>query len=104
MNKSFYKRILSFILVCIMCISVNIVSAEKEPRIPAYNAMEALRTLGFIPDYYDYNVNMDNHVTRADFAAAVAKIMKLEGYSGSDIYYYDVPKTPEIQNMTHKKN
>jgi len=97
MSRRFYKRIISFILVCGMCIGINVVSisvaASTEKREPAYNFMEALRTLGFIPDYYDYNVNLDSPVTRADFSAAIAKIMKIEGYAENDIYFYDVPKT-----------
>lgn len=54
--------------------------------------VELLRTLEIIPDYYDYNVNIDDKVTRADFASSVAKLINCTSYTGNP-YFYDVPQT-----------
>lgn len=83
-----------------MLTSMIVVSAEKSTentslddtkRQKALERMEALRTLEIIPDYYDYNVEMDKEVTRADFADAVAKLTCANNYSGKTSYFYDVP-------------
>ncbi|MBO5008372.1 MAG: S-layer homology domain-containing protein [Clostridia bacterium] len=96
MNKSVIARIFSLVLVCMLCVGslgISTVSALDADYEEAYNAMEVLRLLEFIPDYYDYNVNMQSTVTRADFAVSVARIMNFGSYSGNGVYYYDVPKT-----------
>lgn len=56
------------------------------------STVELLRTLEIIPDYYDYNVNIEDKVTRADFASSVAKLINCTSYTGNP-YYYDVPET-----------
>ena len=56
------------------------------------STVELLRTLEIIPDYYDYNVNIEDKVTRADFASSVAKLINCTSYTGNP-YYYDVPQT-----------
>lgn len=54
-----------------------------------YEAMDVLRLFSIIPDYYDYNTDLTAKVSRADFAAAVAKAVNLTEYSGKP-FFYDV--------------
>ena len=65
--------------------------------------MSVLRLFEIIPEYYDYNVPVASAVTRADFAAAVARLMSKTVYGGTNVYFYDVPKTHwaynEISNL-----
>ena len=56
------------------------------------DALEVLRLLGIISDFYDYNTSVTENVTRADFVNIVARLIKADGYSGDEVYYYDVPK------------
>lgn len=91
-----FRKITACILALAMLLTAFGVYADssrstQEENI--YRSMDILRTFGFIPDYYDYNVNPDTAATRADFAVSLAKIMKLTDYSAGDIYYYDVYTT-----------
>lgn len=67
------------------------VTATISPEIQ--EMMSALRLFEIIPEYYDYNVPVTAEVTRADFVAAVAKLIGKNVYDGSNVYFYDVPKT-----------
>ena len=66
--------------------------------------MSVLKMFEIIPEYYDYNVPIAFEVTRADFAAAIARLIGKNVYSGTNVYFYDVPKTHwaynEISNLT----
>lgn len=91
-----FKKIIACILAFAMLLSAFGAYADssrnaREDEI--YRSMDILRTFGFIPDYYDYNVNPETAATRADFAVSLAKIMNLTEYSGGEIYYYDVYTT-----------
>ncbi len=90
------KKVFGFILTCIMmigCFNINIVSAIGENMSEDMKGIvELLRTLEIVPDYYDYNVNVNDKVSRADFVAAAAKLINQTEYSGKP-YYYDVPQT-----------
>ncbi|MBP3359772.1 MAG: S-layer homology domain-containing protein [Clostridia bacterium] len=90
------KNILSFILAAVITVSISgfgeynkayaksVSVTEKQ-----YNAMEFLRLLSIIPDYYDYNTILTDTVTRADFVAAAARAVKATEYTGNP-YFYDV--------------
>lgn len=98
------KRILGIILSAVLCLniftSMSIYAAEEEATTGnsflsenTQEAIELLRLFEIFPDYYDYNIKTDSLTTRADFANAVAKIIKGEQYTGGKIYFYDVPQT-----------
>jgi len=89
------KKILSLILAISMGFSIMSFSAlAQEESIDAElsEAMEVLRLFDIISDYYDYNTNYQQEVSRADFAEAVSKLMGNSSYESKDIYYYDVPE------------
>ena len=96
--KGFIKRILCVMLAIAMS-SVYFLSVTADEgtdgivREEALEAMEGLRTLEIISDYYDYNTNFNEEVSRADFVDTVARLINFSDYTGSEIYYYDVPKT-----------
>lgn len=97
MNRILNKTI-SLILTLVMCaglLSVSPAFADETVKDEAaLQAMEVLRLFGIIPeDYQDYNVNLDQSVSRADFAVAIAKLINATGSGSSDVYYYDVPET-----------
>lgn len=93
------KKLIVFLvtlaLVFNTLVSVPIFAEDNE--IPT-EAIDVLRTLEIIPDYYDYNADVSSYATRADFAVAVAKIIGADGYSNEEVYYYDVPKTHWAHN------
>ncbi len=113
------KRFICCLLAFILCCSFVAVNAENEDVITFSGAettsegvsisseikemMSALKLFEIIPEYYDYNVPIASEVTRADFAAAVARLMDKKVYGGSNVYFYDVPKTHwaynEISNL-----
>ena len=75
-----FKKIIACILAFAMLLSAFGAYADssrnaREDEI--YRSMDILRTFGFIPDYYDYNVNPETAATRADFA--VSRINGREG-------------------------
>ncbi len=110
------KRVLCCLLTLILCSGAVVGNAE----VTADNKTEAtkevvtvsseiqemmslLRLFEIIPEYYDYNVPITSDVTRADFVAAVARLMGKKIYGGTNVYFYDVPKTHwaynEISNL-----
>ena len=96
--KGFIKRILCVILAIAMSSTylLSVTANEGTDGIVSEEvseAMEVLRTLGIIPDYYDYNTNFNEEISRADFADTVAGLINFSDYTGSEIYYYDVPET-----------
>ena len=68
--------------------------ASSEENIPPEirKMMTVLKTFKIIPDYYDYNLPLSYEVPRSDFAASVARMMGKTSYSGTEVYFYDVPK------------
>ena len=109
MNKKL-KRMLSVALavVTFVCISGQIAvfaDGNDNNMQKQYDAMEFLRQLEIIPDYYDYNTNFSSNVSRADFAVAAARAVKTTEYSGQP-YYYDVSELHwayrEISALTAK--
>ena len=75
--------------------------ASVPPKIQ--KLMTVLKEFSIIPDYYDYNLPLTYEVSRADFAASVARMMGKTSYGGSEVYFYDVPKNywafNEISNL-----
>lgn len=57
----------------------------------ALNKMEILKMLNIIPDYEEYNVQLEKVVTRGEFAEIIANLINAEKYSGETSYFYDVP-------------
>lgn len=57
----------------------------------ALSKMEVLKMLDIIPEYEEYNVQLEKAVTRGEFAEIIAKIINAEKYSGKTSYFYDVP-------------
>lgn len=57
----------------------------------ALNKMEILKMLNIIPDYEEYNVQLEKAVTRGEFAEIIANLINAEKYSGETSYFYDVP-------------
>jgi hypothetical protein len=57
----------------------------------ALNKMEILKMLNIIPDYEEYNVQLEKAVTRGEFAEIIANLINAEKYSGKTSYFYDVP-------------
>lgn len=84
-------------LVCMLCLNlitlVSVQATETGMNREEKKAIDALRYFAFIPDYYDYNTNVLDLASRADFIAAAAKIAGFSEYSGEGVYYYDVPST-----------
>jgi len=91
------KRLICGMLALTMCcgLAISGVSAETESGLTdeQADALDVLRQMEIISDFYDYNVALEENVTRADFANIVARIINLETYSGNNTYYYDVPQS-----------
>ena len=101
---------LAFILSCSFVVGNAEDAADNKAAADAASVsseiqemMSILRLFEIIPEYYDYNVPIASEVTRADFAAAVARLIGMNVYGGADVYFYDVPKTHwaynEISNL-----
>lgn len=95
--KAKFKKLCCLVLIVIMmmmsCINVSAAdTTDGGMSDELKGVVELLRLLEIIPDYYDYNVNINDKVTRADFAATVAKLIYCPDYTGNP-YYYDVPQT-----------
>lgn len=90
------NRIICGVLTLTLCCGLCIVGAAKEDGTrltdEQSDALEVLRQLDIISDFYDYNVTLDENITRADFANIVARIVNLDTYNGTNTYYYDVPQ------------
>ena len=58
------KRTLCFVIAVLIALPLCGVSAADNTQkdIEVENAMEILRLLGLMEDYYDYNTNIENHV------------------------------------------
>lgn len=110
------KKVLCCLLVFILSFGLLVVHGENTAETKAegisetmmvseeiQEIMSVLRLFEIIPEYYDYNVPVGAEVTRADFVAAVARLIGKDVYGGSNVYFYDVPKTHwaynEISNM-----
>lgn len=93
--KQFNKSALSILISFLLCFS-SVAAFGMEPMVSSdteiAEAMEVLRLFEIIPDYYDYNTNFNENVSRADFADAAAKLINYAEYHGDSVYYYDVPK------------
>ena len=89
------KRTLCFVIAVLIALPLCGVSAADNTQkdIEVENAMEILRLLGLMEDYYDYNTNLDEDVSRADFVNMVGKLIKASTSSADGLYYYDVPAT-----------
>ena len=94
-----FKKLIVFLVTLALAfntlLSVPIFAQNNE--MPT-EEIDILRTLEIIPDYYDYNADVSSYATRADFAAAVAKLIGADGYSSEEVYYYDVPETHWAHN------
>ena len=106
------KRFLCCLLAFSMCSGFAVGNAETQSETVTNTVtvsseiqemMSVLRLFEIIPEYYDYNVPVASEVTRADFTAAVARLIGKNTYSGANVYFYDVPRTHwaynEISNM-----
>ena len=87
------KKIISLSLSIIMCISalctVPSYAADEALSEEMKDTIEILRMFDIIPEYFDYNVNINEKTTRADFVNSAAKLINLGEYKGEDVYYYD---------------
>lgn len=96
--KQILLRITSLTLVILMCfceVNLNIVSASEPASAVSTTISEAIEVLSLfdiIPDYYDYNIDVTEKVTRADFASYIANLTNVSAYVG-ETYYYDVPNS-----------
>ena len=82
------------VVVCIGTVGVNSRAADNETMSEdMIFTIDALRCFGFIPDYYDYNTNIAQYPSRADFVSTAAKLINADTYDETVLYYYDVPKT-----------
>lgn len=94
---NFMKRIISLILSITMCLGIFFAlpsySAEDTMSEDMKETIEILRMFDITPAYYDYNVNVNEQTTRADFANSAAKLINLGEYKGDGVHFYDVPKT-----------
>ena len=105
------KRLICCLLSFILCFGFAVGNAEETGTAAetitissdVQEMMSALKLFGIIPEYYDYNVPVGAEITRADFAASVARLIGKNVYGGSNVYFYDVPKTHwaynEISNL-----
>ena len=103
------KKVISLILSILLCLSIVVAPsyAEEETMSEEMKGIiEVLRMFDVIPEYYDYNVNVNEQTTRADFVNSAAKLINLGDYKGEEIFYYDVPNTHWAYNgicaMTQK--
>lgn len=89
------KRALCFVIAAFIALPLCSVSAadNTQKNVEVENAMEILRLLGLMEDYYDYNTNLDEEVSRADFVNMAGKLIKASSSSADGSYYYDVPPT-----------
>ncbi len=90
------KKIISLalsILLCLNIVTLPSFAGQETMSEEMKGIIEILRTFEIIPEYYDYNVNVNELTTRADFVNAAAKVINMDAYSGSEVYYYDVPST-----------
>jgi len=87
-----WAKILSLWMTILLSLTVIYlpVMAAEETNDGALKAMSLFRMLDVIPEYYDYNINFNQEMTRGDFANAVFKLIAPSGYKGTQVYYYDV--------------
>lgn len=94
-----FKRYLSTFIALIIAVSSQTgiyASANEADGVISdmtAEAMEVLKVLSVIQDYSDYNVNLGESVSRADFAETLAKLIGCDKYVGDEVFYYDVPKS-----------
>jgi len=86
------KRFLSVIISASVCLC-TFVYAEggKEISKDTLTSMYFLRELGIIGEYYDYNTDIGEQITRAEYADVVAKTLNVKNTVRTDTYFYDVP-------------
>ena len=97
----FLKRAICCFIVfamCVGCASFTFAKEEMPVTDEMINAMEVLRLLDIIPDYYDYNTLFDEQVSRGDFCNVAAKLINAINNTDEELYYYDVPKTHYAYN------
>ena len=70
-----WAKILSLWMTILLSLTVIYlpVMAAEETNDGALKAMSLFRMLDVIPEYYDYNINFNQEMTRGDFANAVFK-------------------------------
>lgn len=107
--KKCFKKVIAAFLALSMCAATGVFAKGGSSDGNEYlkGVIEVLRTFEIIPDYYDYNVNVNEAALRADVASSLAKIAKWEPAETGGIYYYDVPEThwayDEICALTERK-
>lgn len=108
--KRIFVKCISSVLVCLMFFGtihpLRGDASEAGMNDSVKSAIDILRYFEFIPDYYDYNTDVTELATRADFVSAGAKLAGATTYSGDSIYYYDVSDTHwaynEINELTER--
>lgn len=111
MTNTFIRRILCVLMTAVLCCGCLVgfgAETESNPDEKSSvmdreteNALEVLRLLDIIPDYYDYNTSPDEQITRAEFANVIARVIKADEYTGEGIYFYDVPQTHYAYNAIY---
>lgn len=90
------KKIISLVLVLSVLFSLSALPsfAAEVDRDGAIAALDMLQTLEIMQfEYNTNNINVDQKITRAEFAVYFAKLMNVNESTNGTLYYNDVPKT-----------
>lgn len=96
--KNLFKRLCCLVISLSVCASMVVLAEDSvtsvtQPQISnkLSTAMYFLRTMDIIGDYYDYNTEPSEKITRAEFADAVVRALGIKNIGRTDTYFYDVP-------------
>lgn len=93
--KNILKRLLCLVISLAVCTGTFAFAADSDSQSQVSKklstAMYFLRELGIIGDYFDYNIDTAEKITRAEFADVMVKALNVESTGRKDTYFYDVP-------------
>ena len=108
------KRLIGLIIVFVLLLgcfegagfaSSNVDNVIDENVIAS---MKFLKYLNIIPDYQEFNVDLEKKVTRGDLATYIYNVFGDSVAVEAKTYYYDVPKThwahDAVSYLTKTKN
>lgn len=93
--KNILKRLLCLVISLAVCTGTAAFAADSGEQSQLSKkmttAMYFLRELDIIGDYFDYNTDTAEKITRAEFCDVMVKALNIENTGKKDTYFYDVP-------------
>ena len=87
------KKIISFIMICLLFSGVISAYAEETVNPEVLKSLKILQELGLVAADYDAEVlDFNTGVTRAELASLTEGVFNSTGYIGNELYYHDVSK------------